>query len=663
MTAAAPSAPVARGRGRHRQSGDRVYRSSFFLLVSTVVTAALSFVFWVVVARFYTAAQVGLATSLISATSLLATFSLLGLNNTLIRFPAERQARNAQISQALLLVAGVGCAAGGLYLLGLPWYGAKLAFVRDDWTSAVAFTAFCGCAAASMLVKSIFNAARIPEYNVLIDGLTQGAAKVAVPAVLTGLGVFGIVASAGVGYVVTLGVALLVLWRRLGFRADLRTRGTRLREKFRFSAASHASNLINLAPVLATPLIVLHHLGAAEAGYFFVAFQIAAMLNAVSTAVGEAVFAEVSHQQSKFRELMLRSARIIAVVQVPAAAAVAFGGGLLLHVFGAGYAEHARPLLTVLAVAALPVALNTWACFALKLAQRMGHLITANTVMAVLSIGLSAAFADRGLVWVGYAWAAGNAVAGVYSTAALILGRPSRPKTVTTPIAGDDATPVVAGASPVVAGASPAGAGASPAGAGASPAGAGASPAAAGPSPVAAALGPVAAVAGPVVPGAAPDAFARPRDVAAPQARGAWPREEAGPPVRGAWPREEAGPQAAGAWPREEAEPPARGARPREEADPPAGGAWPREEAGPPARDARPPEEADPQARGAWPWEEAEPQEHGAWPDRPGEAASRTPASRTPAPRTPAPGAPAPYAATHPAGPSRPSTSPERPAP
>lgn len=422
MTDAGSTAPATPARGRHRRPGDRIYRSSFFLLASTVVTAGLSFVFWVVVARFYSPSQVGLATSLISATSLLATFSLLGLNNTLVRFPAEREARNAQISQAMVLVTVVGCVAAGIYLLGLPLYGGKLAFVRDDWMSAVAFAVFCGCAAASMLVKSVFNAARIPEYNVLIDGLTQGAAKVAVPAALTGLGVFGIVASAGVGYAVTVLVALVVLRRRLGFRMDLRTHGTRLREKFRFSVASHVSNLINLTPVLATPLIVLHHLGAAAAGYFFVAFQIAAMLNSVSTAVGEAVFAEVSHQESRFRELMLRSGRIIAAVQVPAAAVVVLGGGLLLKMFGAEYEDQARPLLTVLAIAALPVALNTWACFALKLAQRMRHLIAANTIMASLTVGLASAFADRGLVWIGYAWATGNAVAGLFATASLVLG-------------------------------------------------------------------------------------------------------------------------------------------------------------------------------------------------------------------------------------------------
>ena len=406
-------------------TGDRIYRSSFFLLVSTVVTAGLGFVFWVVVARFYTPAQVGLATSLISATSLLATLSLLGLNNTLVRFPAAGRARDAQVSRALVLVAGVGCLAGAGYLAGLPLYGARLAFVRDNWLSAAAFTGFCGCAAVSLLIRSVFTAARVPEFNVLIDGLVQGAAKVAVPAVLTGLGVFGIVVAAGVGYAVTVLAALLVL-RRLGLRADLRTGGTRLREKFRFSVGSHLSNLINLAPVLATPLIVLHYLGPAEAGYYFVAFQIAALLNAVSTAVGEAVFAEVSHEESRFRELMLRSARIIAAVQVPAAAAVVVGGGLLLRMFGAGYEEHARVLLTVLALAAFPAALNTWACCALKLVQRMRELVAANTITAVLAIGLGTLWAERGLVWVGGAWAVGNTVAGVFAAVSLLRGR-SRP--------------------------------------------------------------------------------------------------------------------------------------------------------------------------------------------------------------------------------------------
>ncbi|KPI07991.1 hypothetical protein OK074_3759 [Actinobacteria bacterium OK074] len=410
---------------RHAKPKDKIYRSSFFLLASMVITAGLGFLFWVVVARFYSPAQVGLATSLISAVSLLASLSLLGFESILIRFPARAEARNAQITQAMIVVALVACVAGSLYLAGLPLYGGKLLFVRDDWRTAVAFVGFCGCAGVCLLNRSVFTAGRVAEFNTLVDGLTQGLVKLALPAALTTFGVFGIVAAAGVGYAVTALTAILVMRRRLGFRPDLRTRGTRLREQFRFSFASYVASLLVLSPILVMPLIVLHNLGAAASGYYFIAFQIAAILNAIATAVGEAVFAEVSHEESRFRELLLRAARIIAAIQLPAAAVVALGGGLLLRMFGGPYADNARPLLTVLAVAALPAALNTWACVALKLAQRLRPLLAANLLMASLSIGLAAAWADRGLVWVGFAWGAGNATAGVFATVCLLWRRSS----------------------------------------------------------------------------------------------------------------------------------------------------------------------------------------------------------------------------------------------
>ncbi|MFF9053795.1 lipopolysaccharide biosynthesis protein [Streptomyces erythrochromogenes] len=414
--------------GRHARPADQMFRSSFFLLASTVTTAGLSFLFWVVVARFYPPEQVGLATSLISATSLLSYLSMLGLNSTLIRFPAEGRARNGQITQSTALVLLVSCVAAGIYLLGLPWYGHKLLFVRDHAHLAALFVLSCACASLNLLAKSVFISARMAQYNVLSDGILQGLAKLAAPVALVGFGAAGILGSAGIGYAVAGAAALLLLRRHLGFRFDFRTRGTRLREQLRFSVASYVSSLINLAPVLVTPLIVLQKLGAAEAGYYFVAFQIAALLNSVSTAVGEAVFAEVSSDPSRFGELLRRSAKIIAAVQVPAVAVVAAGSGLLLLVFGGGYTAAASGLLRVLALAALAVALNTWACFGLKLAQRMKQLIAANAVLACTTIGLSAWWAPHGLVWVGCAWGIGNLAAGLFATVALLRGRPSAPR-------------------------------------------------------------------------------------------------------------------------------------------------------------------------------------------------------------------------------------------
>jgi len=66
--------------------GVSFYRNAVYLMLSSGVTAALGFVFWILAARFYSASDVGLASAIISAAGLLALLSTLGLNYGLIRF-------------------------------------------------------------------------------------------------------------------------------------------------------------------------------------------------------------------------------------------------------------------------------------------------------------------------------------------------------------------------------------------------------------------------------------------------------------------------------------------------------------------------------------------------------------------------------------------------
>ncbi|GAA4819533.1 lipopolysaccharide biosynthesis protein [Streptomyces ziwulingensis] len=415
--------PIPRRHGKAHS----VYRNSFFVLVTTATTAALGFLFWVVVARFYTPVQVGIATSLISAMSLISYLSQFGLNSTLVRFPAATPARNAQLTLALCAVAGAGGLLALGYLAGLPLYGEKLLFVRDNPLAVTGFVLLCACAALNQLAKSVFTGARAPELNVLSDGLAQGVVKLALPAFLTGLGMYGIVGSTGAGFAAAVVCAMFLMRRRLGFRFAPRVGGTRLREQFGYSLASYASGLLNLVPQLVLPLIVLHHLGAAATGYFYVAFQIAALLNAIAFSVGEALFAEGSHDPGQLPVLLRRTAVIIAAAQTPAAAAIAAGSGLVLWVFGPGYADAAGPLLVAFALGSLAVALSSWANFALKVTRQLRQLIVNNAVFALVTLTLALLWADRGLVWIGWAWGLGNLASGLVAVTALLRGRRGRP--------------------------------------------------------------------------------------------------------------------------------------------------------------------------------------------------------------------------------------------
>lgn len=407
---------------------DQLVRSSAFLMASTGTMAGLGFVFWLVVARLYTPEQVGTATVLISATSLIAYLSLVGLNSTLVRFLSSSKNKDVQISQAVLIVFAVGAVVSAGYIAGLPLYASKVDFIRDNLLYAGSFVVMGAFAGVNLLLDSVFIAARKPQYNAVIDGLIQGLTKLALPIAFLGLGAYGIYASTGVAYVVAVAVSVLCLRRALGFRFSLGARNSWKRRtasssQVRYSLSTYASSVLNLAPLMVLPLIVLQALGAAQAGYYFVVFQVANLINAISYAVGEAVFAEGSFDESRFAELVRRSGWIIFLLQVPAVAIIAATSRWSLELFGSEYSREGHRLLAVFAIGALAVGLNTWASFLLKLTRQMTSLIGSNVVYAIVTIGLALLWAPRGLVWLGWAWLLGNAASGIFAVVALLLHR------------------------------------------------------------------------------------------------------------------------------------------------------------------------------------------------------------------------------------------------
>jgi O-antigen/teichoic acid export membrane protein len=415
--------------------GSGLLRNSMFLMLSAALTAAIGFGFWGLVAHLYPASRIGLATSLLSAISLISYVSLFGFNSTLIRYPASGRARNGQISIALASVAATGLLVGAAYLAGLGLISPQLEFVRDSPWAAVSFVLFCALAAVNLLTDSVFIGARMPQYNTLVDGIIQSLVKLVMPVFLVALGAVGIITATGVGYLVAVVASIYFMYRKLGFRFEFRVKATRLRESARYSVSSYVSTLLNLLPLLVLPTIVLRKLGSEQSAYYFMAFQIATLLSAASYAIGQSLFSEGAHDPEHVGALLRRSARIMSLIVVPAAVALAVLSGPILSIFGAAYAQHAQGLLVVLSLGSVAVAFNSWAANALRIVSRMRSLVVSDVVLTGTVFGLAVGFGSRGLLWMGYAWVAGNLLSGIIAAARI----PRHPSAAATEAAADAA--------------------------------------------------------------------------------------------------------------------------------------------------------------------------------------------------------------------------------
>ncbi len=408
---------------RQQLVSDRLLRSSFFLMASLATMAGLGFAFWLVVAQLYTPEEVGLGTSLISATSLIAYLSLFGLDVSLIRFLARAKDRDSKITQSIILCGALGLVIAALYLLVVPWYAPTLADVRDTPLFAAGFVVACALSGVNLLTDSVFIASRRPEFNLLVDGFLQGATRIILPVMFVSLGGYGVFAAVGCGYGVSVAASILCMYLRLGYRAKVAKTPSLTRDQFTYSLAGYVSSVLNIAPVMALPLIVLHDLGSASAGYFFVAFQVANTLYGVSYAVGQAFFAEGSFDESRITSVIKRSGVLIALLQVPGVGLVVGLADTVLACFGHDYAVHSMATLRILAFGAFAVALNTWSSALLKLLGLMRRLIESNVVYSVVTIGMAFTLGGRGLTDISWAWVLGNLASGVYAVAVVALDR------------------------------------------------------------------------------------------------------------------------------------------------------------------------------------------------------------------------------------------------
>ncbi|HVB45954.1 MAG TPA: lipopolysaccharide biosynthesis protein [Streptosporangiaceae bacterium] len=415
----AKSGPLTSLRARLR--ADHMVRNSLYLIFSSGVQSALGFAFWVIMARLFSTDDVGRASSLISAVTVIAYLALLGLNTTVVRYLPTAPDQNTLITVGTLLVAGGGAAIGFLYVLATPLIAPRLSFIEHSPAMVAGFALLAAGAAVNLLTDSVFIASRKANLCAVTDGGVGGIFKVVAGVALAGTGTYGLFAASAGGFAASAAVSLvlivIVLKRRPWLRDPIRT----LKPLLRFSAASYLANILNLLPVLAVPLITLDRLGPRAAAYYFVAFQIATLLYSGAYAVGQAFLAEGSHTGVDRRELFRRSRRVLILLYLPACLLTMGVAHWALIVFGTRYSEHGTGSLMLLASAAIPIGACTWSWNVLRLTGRLLPLVASYGVYMFGICGLAWLLAPHGLTALSAAWPIGSMLAAIVATAAVVI--------------------------------------------------------------------------------------------------------------------------------------------------------------------------------------------------------------------------------------------------
>jgi O-antigen/teichoic acid export membrane protein len=402
---------------------DNLFRNSIYLMSSTGISAGLGFFFWLIVTHIFTPDQVGVGTALVSAMTLISFVSLLGFNSTFVRILPNSENRNDDINTGSILVISAAAIIALIYTWLVPYIAPSLNIINANFWYTAGFVVMVALAAINSLTDSIFIAFRSAQYALITDAFFTSGSKLLLPLFFIGLGAYGVFASAGLAASIGMIASIFYLVYKFGYKPQWKISKTTLKKTFSYSSANYIANLVNMTPTLILPIIVLDHLGAAAAANYYLAFTVINLLNAVSVAVSQSLFAEGSYGEGKLRELLKHAAIILGSIMIPAAVILGGFGWFILGFFGKSYSMGGAQIITILAIASPLVAAYNIGSTILRIRHQIYSLVIVNVAYAIAVCGLVILWIDKGLTWVAFAWTAGNLLAALLAFVCIFLRR------------------------------------------------------------------------------------------------------------------------------------------------------------------------------------------------------------------------------------------------
>ncbi len=393
---------------------DGIRRNSTLLILSQLVSAGSLFLFWILNARLFPADLVGLATAFVSFGVLVATFTNLGLPNTIIRFLPRSQRRGGLFTAALSLVALSSLTGGVLALLLVPHVVPKLAFIRNSsGLTALLLLLVVGMAIIALLDGTLVSL-RKGEY-IFLKAVLTNLPRLVLPFAVVAAGVRGMT---GV-YVGTLLIGIcfvlfMIIGRLLASESLRPTLGEVTKHKV-YAASNYLGGMFGVLPVTVVPIIVLSVLGPAPAAYFFMPIMIAALLSLICNSISQALISECSQtdDRAEYRRLFGKALRHQYQLLLPLVLILLLLAWPILRIYGPAYAREGFVPLLILIISGLFVGLNwlgdTW----LNINKRSRDYFLMNAFNALAVVGFVLLFVSHGLTAVALGWFCGQLLSAV----------------------------------------------------------------------------------------------------------------------------------------------------------------------------------------------------------------------------------------------------------
>lgn len=388
-----------------------LYRNAYALMLSNGLTSVLGFVYWVVAARFYTEAQVGVGFAIIAAMTFLSGMSQLNMIGVLTRFiPTAGQATFRLVGIAYLSSIITTAVTATIFVLGLNVWGDENFVFASSWFLVWFVLANVGYSIFAIqdgVLTGLRRTVWVPVENALF-AIAKIVFLLAFSSVALNID-DGIFASWAIPIVLAIiPVNIILFWRLIPHHMETtkdQAQPIQVRQLFSFITGDYLGSLLGRAAIAAFPLMIISTLGEESNGYFGIAWQIAFTLQLISISMSTSLTVESAVDEQQFGAYGRRSLAHLARILVPIVLVIVVGAPFILQIFGENYATQGTSTLRLLALASLPYAVISLYVSYCRVRKRTNRIIFVSGSLFLLSVSTSHILLPvLGISGVGVAW-------------------------------------------------------------------------------------------------------------------------------------------------------------------------------------------------------------------------------------------------------------------
>ncbi|MEE2031643.1 glycosyltransferase [Rhodococcus chondri] len=386
----APKIPSLRSFVQDLQSP--LLRNGMLLTLSAVMSAAIGFGYWAIVARHYDAATVGTNSAAISMAMLTAAIAQLNLSSAMARFvPTAGRSTRRLVASAYLVTTSFAFVVAVAVVLVVPFVSPETSFLDNPATQVLFVVGTVGCTLFVLqdgVLTGLRRTALVPVENVAV-AVVKIVMVVVFAAMVPATGIFLSWTASLLLSIPVLGVYLF-LWAipRHAAAAGEDESLPPLGQLSRFVTVDYIGAVCSIGAATLMPIVVLSQLGSVETAYFSIAWAIANTIHLVNVNLGMSLMVETAADQSelarKARQVMLHSARLV----IPVVTGVLVFAPFVLSIFGAEY-RAGSDVLRLMALAGIPNIIVATAISSARAHRRLKLLLSIQVTNIVLTLGLA----------------------------------------------------------------------------------------------------------------------------------------------------------------------------------------------------------------------------------------------------------------------------------